>query len=85
MANPLLRTKSVEQSIADTEVVGTRLKKQLTAWDLTIFGVAVVIGVISSFVLRARAPQRWALMGMDRVEATDGATEIDGTSAAPTP
>ncbi|AUN39746.1 amino acid permease [Tsukamurella tyrosinosolvens] len=44
MANPLLRTKSVEQSIADTEVVGTRLKKQLTAWDLTIFGVAVVVG-----------------------------------------
>ncbi|MDF0530365.1 amino acid permease [Tsukamurella sp. 8F] len=44
MSNPLLRTKSVEQSIADTEVVGTRLKKQLTAWDLTIFGVAVVIG-----------------------------------------
>lgn len=44
MGNPLLRTKSVEQSIADTEVVGTRLKKQLTAWDLTIFGVAVVIG-----------------------------------------
>ncbi|GAA1102308.1 amino acid permease [Tsukamurella strandjordii] len=44
MSNPLLRTKSVEQSIADTEVVGTRLKKQLTAWDLTIFGVAVVVG-----------------------------------------
>jgi len=44
MANPLLRTKSVEQSIADTEVVGTRLMKQLTAWDLTIFGVAVVVG-----------------------------------------
>jgi APA family basic amino acid/polyamine antiporter len=44
MPNPLLRTKSVEQSIADTEVVGTRLKKQLTAVDLTVFGVAVVIG-----------------------------------------
>lgn len=44
MTNPLTRTKTVEQSIADTEVVGTRLKKQLTAWDLTIFGVAVVIG-----------------------------------------
>lgn len=56
------------------------------AWQLpALIGVAVVIGVISSFVLKARAPQQWALMGMDRVEATDGATEIDGTSAAPTP
>ena len=38
------RTKSVEQSIADTDEPGTRLRKDLTWWDLVVFGVAVVIG-----------------------------------------
>ncbi|CAJ1507593.1 amino acid permease [[Mycobacterium] burgundiense] len=38
------RTKSVEQSIADTDEPGTRLRKDLTWWDLTIFGVSVVVG-----------------------------------------
>ncbi|MFT7836698.1 amino acid permease [Saccharothrix sp. BKS2] len=42
--NGLWRTKSVEQSIADTDEPGTRLRRELTAWDLTVFGVAVVIG-----------------------------------------
>ena len=38
------RTKSVEQSIADTDEPGTRLRKELTWVDLTIFGVSVVVG-----------------------------------------
>jgi basic amino acid/polyamine antiporter, APA family len=38
------RTKSVEQSIADTDEPETRLRKDLTWWDLTVFGVSVVIG-----------------------------------------
>jgi basic amino acid/polyamine antiporter, APA family len=38
------RTKSVEQSIADTDEAGTRLRKDLTWWDLTVFGVSVVVG-----------------------------------------
>ncbi|CAN5118588.1 amino acid permease [soil metagenome] len=38
------RTKSVEQSIADTDEPGTRLRKDLNWWDLTVFGVSVVIG-----------------------------------------
>ena len=38
------RTKSVEQSIEDTEEEGTRLRKDLTWWDLIVFGVSVVIG-----------------------------------------
>jgi APA family basic amino acid/polyamine antiporter len=42
--NGLLRTKSIEQSIADTDQPGTRLRKNLGAWDLTVFGVAVTIG-----------------------------------------
>ncbi len=40
----LLRTKSVEQSIADTDEPEFRLKKSLSALDLTIFGIGVVIG-----------------------------------------
>ena len=38
------RTKSVEQSIDDTDEPDTRLHKVLTWRDLTVFGVAVVIG-----------------------------------------
>ena len=39
-----LRIKSVEQSIADTDEPDTRLRKDLNWWDLTVFGVSVVIG-----------------------------------------
>src|SRR6476659_1425451 len=38
------RTKSVEQSIEDTDEPGTRLRKDLTWWVLIVFGVSVVIG-----------------------------------------
>ena len=38
------RTKSIEQSIADTDEPSTRLHKDLSWWDLTVFGVSVVIG-----------------------------------------
>lgn len=38
------RTKSVEQSILDTDDPSTRLRKDLTWWDLTVFGVSVVVG-----------------------------------------
>src|SRR5918995_4197630 len=40
----VFRTKSVEQSIAETEEPEHRLKKNLGALDLTIFGVGVIIG-----------------------------------------
>jgi len=49
----LWRTKSVEQSIQDTDEPGHKLKRTLSAWDLTIFGVAVVIGA-GIFTLTAR-------------------------------
>ncbi|HET9142786.1 amino acid permease [Actinophytocola sp.] len=49
----LWRTKSVEQSIADTDEPESRLRKDLSAWDLTVFGVAVVIGA-GIFTLTAR-------------------------------
>lgn len=34
----------MEQSIADTDEPSTRLRKDLSWWDLTVFGVSVVIG-----------------------------------------
>ncbi len=49
----LLRTKSVEQSIRDTDEPDSKLRKDLTAWDLTVFGVAVVVGA-GIFTLTAR-------------------------------
>ncbi len=47
------RTKSVEQSIAETDEPRSRLRKDLTTRDLTTFGVAVVIGA-GIFTLTAR-------------------------------
>ena len=49
----LWRTKSIEQSIADTDEPETKLRRNLSAWDLTVFGVAVVIGA-GIFTLTAR-------------------------------
>ncbi|MGK5555388.1 amino acid permease [Actinomadura kijaniata] len=40
----LFRTKSVEQSIQDTEEPEHRLRRDLSALDLTVFGVGVIIG-----------------------------------------
>jgi APA family basic amino acid/polyamine antiporter len=40
----VMRTKSVERSIADTEAPEHRLKKNLGPLDLTVFGVGVMIG-----------------------------------------
>ncbi|MEU5807613.1 amino acid permease [Streptomyces sp. NPDC047718] len=42
--NSPFRTKTVEQSIRDTEEPEHALKKSLSAWDLTVFGVGVIIG-----------------------------------------
>jgi APA family basic amino acid/polyamine antiporter len=49
----LWRTKTAEQSIADTDEPDTKLRRNLSAWDLTVFGVAVVIGA-GIFTLTAR-------------------------------
>jgi APA family basic amino acid/polyamine antiporter len=38
------RVKSIEQSILDSDEPSTRLRKELTWRDLTVFGVAVVVG-----------------------------------------
>jgi APA family basic amino acid/polyamine antiporter len=40
----LMRTKSIEESLANAEEPGRKLKRSLTAWDLAIMGVAVAVG-----------------------------------------
>jgi APA family basic amino acid/polyamine antiporter len=50
----LWRTKTIEQSIADTEEPTHQLRKRLGAFDLTVFGVGVVIGT-GIFVLTGEA------------------------------
>ena len=50
----LFRTKTIEQSIADTEESEHQLRKQLGALQLTVFGVGVIIGT-GIFVLTGEA------------------------------
>ncbi len=50
----LWRTKTIEQSIRDTEEPAHQLRKRLGALDLTVFGVGVVIGT-GIFVLTGKA------------------------------
>src|SRR6476659_7278592 len=40
----LFRTKSIEQLLADADHPDHRLKKSLTAWDLTALGIGAIIG-----------------------------------------
>ena len=50
----LFRTKSIEASIAETVEEEYQLKKNLTAVDLTVFGIGVIIGA-GIFTLTGRA------------------------------
>ena len=55
----VLRTKSIEQSLKDTDDPEYQLKKQLTALDLTVFGIGVVIGA-GIFTLTGRVANQYA-------------------------
>lgn len=55
----LMRTKSVEQSIRDTQDPEHQLKKELGALDLTVFGVGVIIGA-GIFILTGQAAAKYA-------------------------
>jgi len=50
----LLRTKTVEQSIADTEEGEHKLRRELGPLDLVVFGVGVIVGT-GIFVLTGKA------------------------------
>ncbi|MFJ1706067.1 amino acid permease [Kitasatospora sp. NPDC088346] len=55
----LVRTKPVEQSIADTHEPEHQLRRSLSALDLTVFGVGVIIGT-GIFVLTGTAAKNHA-------------------------
>ncbi|MDX6252332.1 MAG: basic amino acid/polyamine antiporter, family, partial [Kribbellaceae bacterium] len=59
----LLRKKTIEQSIADTDEPEYQLKKRLTALDLTVFGIGVIIGA-GIFTLTGRAAKSFAGPGI---------------------
>lgn len=45
MKSRLLRTKPMNRIMGDTEVEGHKLRRALTAWDLTAIGIGCIIGV----------------------------------------
>ena len=55
----IMRTKSIEQSIRDTEEPEFQLRKALGPLDLTIFGIGVIIGT-GLFVLTGQAAANFA-------------------------
>ena len=55
----LMRTKSIEQSIRETDEPEYQLKKRLSALDLTVFGVGVIIGA-GIFTVTGRAALEYA-------------------------
>jgi APA family basic amino acid/polyamine antiporter len=44
VSSPFFRTKPIDQILADAEHPEHRLKKTLTAWDLTALGIGAIIG-----------------------------------------
>ena len=59
----LLRTKSVEQSLRDVDEPDYQLRKRLTALDLTVFGIGVVIGA-GIFTLTGQVAAEYAGPGV---------------------
>ncbi|UDY22337.1 amino acid permease [Nocardioides sp. Kera G14] len=59
----VLRTKSVEQSLRDTDDPEYQLKRKLTALDLTVFGIGVIIGA-GIFTLTGKAAAQFAGPGV---------------------
>jgi amino acid permease len=55
----IMRTKSIEQSIRDTEEPEFQLRKALGPLDLTLFGIGVIIGT-GLFVLTGEAAAGYA-------------------------
>ncbi len=55
----VLRTKSIEASMSDTEDPEFKLKKNLTALDLMVFGIGMIIGA-GIFTLTGKAAAEFA-------------------------
>ena len=59
----VLRTKSIEQSLQDTDDPEYQLKRKLSAIDLTVFGIGVIIGA-GIFTLTGKAAAQYAGPGV---------------------
>ncbi|MDH2416546.1 amino acid permease [Nocardioides sp. CER19] len=59
----VLRTKSIEQSLQDTDDPEFQLKRKLSALDLTVFGIGVIIGA-GIFTLTGKAAAQYAGPGV---------------------
>jgi APA family basic amino acid/polyamine antiporter len=59
----VLRTKSIEQSLRDTDDPEYQLKRKLSALDLTVFGIGVIIGA-GIFTLTGKAAAQFAGPGV---------------------
>ena len=59
----VLRTKSIEQSLEDTDDPEYQLKRKLNAIDLTVFGIGVIIGA-GIFTLTGRVAAQFAGPGV---------------------
>ncbi len=70
--NQLLRTKNIDQLIADSEEPGHRLRKSLGPWSLTALGIGAVIGS-GIFTLTGTA----AAGKIDKIESIFHATVLD--------
>ncbi|MEO7753398.1 MAG: amino acid permease [Terracoccus sp.] len=55
----LFRTKSIEQSLAAADEADHQLKRRLTALDLTVFGIGVIIGA-GIFTVTGKAAKEYA-------------------------
>ncbi|WP_422934007.1 amino acid permease [Sinomonas sp. P47F7] len=55
----ILRTKPIEQTLADSDEPGRRLKRSLSSWDLMIMGIAVAVGA-GIFSVGAKAAANFA-------------------------
>lgn len=89
MSSQLLRTKSVDELIAETEEPGHRLKKVLGPWGLTALGIGAVIGT-GVWVLSGTAavgkevavPSIWHAPVLDLVLHGSEATGMSGRPGA---
>jgi len=55
----LFRTKSIEDTLGDTNSSERGLKRELSALDLTVYGIGVIIGT-GIFVLTGTAAKQYA-------------------------
>lgn len=89
MSSQLLRTKSIDRLLAETEEKGHRLKRVLGPWSLTALGVGAVIGAgvwtlsgTAALGMEVAVPSVWRAPVLDLVLHGSEATGISGRPGA---